>query len=130
MDDHAGIRQGLRVVLSTEPNWLVVAEAADGEQRLTLVLQERPDALILDLQLPRLGGLAVPARIQEQASLTRVVIFSLSGKAHTVVAAHRAGAAASVLKGAEPTELVHALRRALAGERYLCQALCAHTPTW
>ena len=63
-EDHAIVRQGLRTLLAEEQRYQVVAEAADGLTTLALVAEHRPDVVILDLQMPDLGGLEVARRLQ------------------------------------------------------------------
>lgn len=117
-DDHQIVRQGLRAILATVAEFELVGEAADGAQAVRLVEDLRPDVLILDLKMPRLGGLDAARQVARKAPTTRVVVLSMYTDEAYVVEALRAGVSAYVLKGSSFSELVHAVREAVAGRRY------------
>jgi DNA-binding NarL/FixJ family response regulator len=122
-DDHPIVRQGLRSLLENEASCVVVGEAADGLTALELVAQEQPDVVILDLQMPDLGGLEVARRLQGSAPATKVIILSLHGDEPFVQEALRYGVLGYLLKGAATTELTAAVKAAVAGKRFLSAAL-------
>jgi two-component system response regulator NreC len=122
-DDHPIVRQGLRALLEVEPGFLVVGEAADGLQVASLVEQAEPDILVLDLLMPGLGGLDVIREVTRRSPKTRIVVLSMHSSEAFVLQALRNGAAAYVLKDSSTTELVRAVRQALAGRRYLSSRL-------
>jgi DNA-binding NarL/FixJ family response regulator len=122
-DDHAIVRQGLRVLLESEGGCTVVAEAADGLTALALIVELQPDVAILDLQMPDLGGLEVTRRAREHSPQTRVIILSMYDVEPYVLHALRVGAVGYVLKGSATTDVLAALQAVMAGGRYLSAPL-------
>ncbi|MDT8839828.1 response regulator transcription factor [Paraburkholderia fungorum] len=115
IDDHPMIRGAISEVLRASEEFEVIAEAADGEDGLEIVLSENPDLVILDLDLPRLDGLSMIRRIRAHNEKIRILV--LSAKAEHVMAAHTrfAGANGYVGKGREIGELVTAAKTVLFG---------------
>jgi DNA-binding NarL/FixJ family response regulator len=122
-DDHHVIRQGLRTLLEQELGCAVVGEAANGHEALELVARLAPDVLVVDLMMPGITGIEVIRQLQPLALPTRVVVLSMHADELYVREALRAGATAYVLKEAQASEFVAAVRAAAAGERYLSRAL-------
>jgi two-component system, NarL family, response regulator NreC len=122
-DDHPVVRQGMRVVLETQPNMAVVGEADEGATAIRLVEQLQPDVLILDLAMPGLGGVEVAWQVHRRVPQTRIIILSMYADEAYVVQALRNGAVGYVLKGAPPAELVRAVREVTQGYRYLSPPL-------
>lgn len=118
-DDHQVVRQGLRALLEQEPDFAVVAEAADGLQAAELVERLKPNVLVLDLLMPGLGGLGVALRVAKRAPQTRIVVLSMQATEAHVTAALRHGVSAYVIKDSGASELVRAIREACSGRRYL-----------
>lgn len=123
VDDHPMVRSGLRATLNAESDWHVVGEADDGVSGLALTLRLRPDVLVVDLQMPGMNGLEVLRQVRAGTSPTRVIIFSMHAEDTYVHEALEAGAIGYVLKDADALDLVHAIRMALRGERYLSPPL-------
>ena len=124
-DDQRIVRQGLRALLALVPDLSVIGEAADGKAAVRLVERLSPDVLVLDLIVPRPGGLEVARRLAGRSLRTRIVILSTHADEAYVAEAMRAGAAAYVLKDAGVEELTHAIREAAAGRRFLSPHLSA-----
>lgn len=122
-DDHQVVRQGLRALLEAESDFAVVGETGDGLEALQLVERLRPTVLVLDLMLPSLSGLEVARRTRRLSPHTRVVVLSMVGELAYVAEALRGGATAFVLKKSTAKELVLAIRRSVAGDRYLSPPL-------
>ena len=122
-DDHHIVRQGLRTLLEAEDEFAVIGEEADGLKVVDLVERLRPDVLLLDVMMPGLNGLEITRQIVQRGFKTRVVILSMHANETYVLEALRQGAAGYVLKDANPTEMVQAVREVSAGRRYLSRAL-------
>jgi DNA-binding NarL/FixJ family response regulator len=118
-DDHQIVRQGLRAILQTVPEFRLVGEAADGPEAVRLAERAQPEVLVLDLMMPGLNGLEVARQVTRRSPRTRVVILSMHSNEAYVVEALQAGATAYVLKESGADELIHAIREAAAGRRYL-----------
>lgn len=122
-DDHQVIIDGLKALLSGEPDMEVIGQATDGLQVLPKVLDLKPDVLVLDLMMPGLGGLEVARQMKERAPSTKVIVLSMHANDAYVVEALRNGASGYVLKQAEARALVDAIRTVSAGRRYLSPPL-------
>jgi DNA-binding NarL/FixJ family response regulator len=122
-DDHQIVRQGLRAILASVPEFRLAGEAADGQETVRLVERLQPDVLVLDMMMPGLNGLEVTRRILRLSPRTRVVILSMHSHVAYVVEALRAGAAGYVLKESSVEELAQAIRAVVAGKRYLSPAI-------
>ena len=118
-DDHPVVRQGLRLLLEAEPDFVVIGETGDGLAVPALVRELLPDVLVLDLMLPGLGGLEVTRRVHREAPKTQVVILSMHANAAYVAEALESGAAAYVLKKSTAEALATAIRAAAQGHTYL-----------
>lgn len=114
VDDVAAVREALRLLLSEEPSIEVVGEAADGEEALVRAAALHPDLVLLDLEMPRLGGLAAIPRLRAQPHPPQIVAMSMYGADDDArTRALAAGATTYVEKGATLQEVVAALRNAL-----------------
>lgn len=121
-DDHAIVRDGLKALLQSEPDFQVVGEAADGLEAVRLIEKLRPDVAVLDLMMPGLNGLEVTRQVSR---LTHVIILSMHANEAYVIEALRKGAKGYILKDSTSADLVKAIRQVLAGTRYLSQPLSA-----
>ena len=97
-DDHEVVRAGLRALLSEQPNWQVVAEAADGQAAVAQTLQTAPDVAIVDYSLPLLNGVEVTRQIRQRSPDTEVIIFTMHDSNDLIRDLLRAGALGYVLK--------------------------------
>ena len=125
-DDHPIVRQGLRALLEAEADFRVVGEAGDGLEAVALVERVKPDVLVLDLMMPGLAGLEVARQTKQRSPRTRVVILSMHADESYVLEALTAGASAYVLKKSTASDLVKAIRDAIAGRRFLSPPLSDH----
>jgi len=125
-DDHGVVRAGLRLLLDAEPDFEVVAEAADVDAALRAVLGHKPDVLVLDLNMPgEQSSLEALPTVTERSPETHTVILTMQEDPEYARRALRAGALGYVLKEAADAELVEAVRRAAAGATYLNPSLGA-----
>ena len=120
VDDHPVVREGLRALLS-EAGVEVVGEAADGRAALAVVREVRPELAVVDVALPGLSGIELCRRIRRRLPQVQVVLISMFDEPAWRAEAARAGAAAYLLKGMAPAELVEAMRRVVKGERLLSE---------
>jgi len=118
-DDHALVRSGLRRLLETEPGVEVVGEAADGDEAVAGVREERPDVLLLDVVLPGRSGIDILPDLAEAAPETRVLLLSMQDDPAYVRRAFSAGADGYLLKEAADSELVQAIHEVADGRRYV-----------
>ena len=124
-DDQALIRSGIRSLLEAEDDIEVVAEAADGQQAVTLAVEHRPDIALMDIQMPVLDGIEATRQIvaDERLDSVRVVILTNFGLDEYIFRALRAGASGFLLKDTEPAELLQALRVVMRGDALLSPAV-------
>jgi two-component system response regulator NreC len=118
-DDHAVVRSGLRMVLDSEPDFEVVAEASDIEAARRYVRGHHPKVLILDLNMPGGSSLEAIPILRQESPDTQIVVLTMQQEPAFAREALRAGALGYVLKEAADDELVEAVRRAAVGESYL-----------
>jgi DNA-binding NarL/FixJ family response regulator len=118
-DDHRLVRAGLRALLDEMPDIDVVAEASDGVQAVLLAGQHQPDIALLDISMPKLGGLAALRQLSGAAPATRVVMLSMHDDEAHVTEAIRAGAAGYLIKDCAVEELALALHAVARGDCYL-----------
>lgn len=123
VDDHPVVRQGLRQVLESDPEFSVVGEAADGKGALELVVRVQPEVAILDLALPDLNGLEVARRIQQRQPATRILILSMHNNEAYILEAMNKGVLGYVLKESATKDLIYAVKEVAAGRRYLSPPL-------
>lgn len=118
-DDHTVVRSGLRMLLDSESDFEVVAEASDVEGARRYVRGHHPAVLVLDLNMPGGSSLEAIPMIRKDSPETQIVILTMQDEPAFARHALSAGAIGYVLKEAADDELVEAIRRAAAGERYL-----------
>ena len=122
-DDQELVRTGFRVILETEADITVVAEASDGEQAARLTAEHAPDVVVMDVRMPVCNGLEATRRITTSKSAARVLILTTFDLDEYVFEALRAGASGFLLKDAGADELVHAVRVIAAGDALLAPSI-------
>jgi DNA-binding NarL/FixJ family response regulator len=110
VDDQAIVREGLRAMLSLEPDIEIVGEASDGRQALSVVARLRPDIVLMDVRMPDMDGLTALDNLKRADPDTAVIMVSLYDDADYLYRAVSAGAAGYILKEASRAELVRAVR--------------------
>lgn len=116
VDDHAVVRQGLRMFLGTDPDLEVVAEAADGTQALSMAAALLPDVVLMDLLMPVMNGIEATAALRSAHPDIEVIALTSVLEDRSVVAAIKAGAIGYLLKDTEADELCRAIKAAAAGQ--------------
>ena len=123
VDDHAILREGLRLLFKKEGVLQVVGEAENGEQLLAQLPTTPCDVVLLDLHMPGLDGLATTQRLHAEFPDVRVLVLSMVDNERAIGQVLAAGASGYVLKNAGPDEIVVAVRAVAAGKRFLCSEL-------
>jgi DNA-binding NarL/FixJ family response regulator len=118
-DDHEIVRQGLKLVLNAEPDLQVVAESADGEEAVRLVLRDNIELAILDISMPRKTGLQAARELGRLRPELRILILSMYDNEQFLFEALKAGASGYVLKSGADDDIVSACRAAMRGEPFL-----------
>ncbi|PRY64631.1 LuxR family two component transcriptional regulator [Glaciihabitans tibetensis] len=123
-DDQAIVRAGVAVIAGAEPDMIVVGEASDGIEAVRMARALRPDVVCMDIRMPNMDGIAATREIVADSALsTEVLIVTTFDLDDDIFAALEAGAAGFLLKGAEETILLGAIRSVAAGEGTLDQQL-------
>ncbi len=128
VDDHAVVRAGFRMLLSTEAGIDVIAEAERGEAACHLYLEQQPDVMVLDLSMPGIGGLESIRRICNRDSTAKILVFSVHDEMVYVDRAMKAGAKGYITKNSAPGILVTAIQKIAQGEIYIEQGLMKNLP--
>jgi two-component system response regulator NreC len=118
-DDHVIVRDGVRMVLESEPDISVVAEAGTAEDATRYVLGHKPSILVLDLNMPGESSLEAIPKVLEVSPDTKVVVLTMQSEPAFARRALQSGASGYVVKHAAATELVEAIRTALDGDTYI-----------
>jgi DNA-binding NarL/FixJ family response regulator len=118
-DDHRLVRSGLRRLLETQTDMEVVGEAGDSEETVRLAQQLRPDVVLMDIAMPKGGGLEATRRIAEAGLPTRVLVLTAHAEEQYLLPVIRAGGAGYLLKSAADEELLDAIRAVYRGDAYL-----------
>ena len=117
-DDHGIVREGLRRLLESEPDIRVCAEATDGREALELAEEHRPDLVILDITMPRLGGLETLERLRAKHPGLKVILLSMHGDPTFIESAVALGVDGYILKDGRGSEVIAAVRAVLKGGSY------------
>jgi len=115
-DDHAVVRQGLRMFLGSDPELEIIGEARDGAEAVTLARELRPDVVLMDLLMPVMDGISAIAAIRREVPDTEIVALTSVLEDAAVVDAVRAGAIGYLLKDTDSHELCRAIKAAAAGQ--------------
>ena len=124
-DDHPLFRDGLRTVLAATDDLLLVAEAGDGEEAVRLAVTEQIDVALFDVHMPGVNGIEAAARVAAQAPGVRVLMLTMFQDDTSIFAALRAGARGYVLKDADRTDLLRAVRAVGSGEAIFSPTIAA-----
>lgn len=122
-DDHAIIREGLRVMLGNQPDMEVVGVAANGREAIRLVDEKEPDVAVIDISMPELNGIEAIQQILPRYPQMKVVVLSIHETKPYVHRALKAGARGYLIKETAGLEVVDAVRAVYRGERYLSQRI-------
>jgi two-component system NarL family response regulator len=124
-DDQAMARMGLAALLGTEDDIELVGEAHDGEQAIALVADLVPDLVLMDVRMPKLGGIEAARRINAEQPATKIVMLTNSDEEEDVFEAIKAGASGYLLKDIDPGEVPPAIRQIQEGHSLLSPAIAS-----
>jgi len=119
VDDHAVLREGLRALLNSEPDMHVIGGARDGREALGMVDSLKPDVVVTDISMPNLNGIETVRQLRHTHPNLKLIILSMHATHAYVTEALQAGANGYVVKQADATEVVNAIRAVIAGGAYL-----------
>ena len=117
-DDHTVMRRGLRLLLENQPEFIVVAEAADGRQAVDQAEATQPDVAVLDIGMPNLSGIEAAQRITAALPHTSIVILSMHSDEGYVLRALKAGAKGYLLKDSPEGDLIEAIKAVNQGKTF------------
>lgn len=119
VDDHAVVREGLRAYLDTQPDFVVVAEAATGEEVVTKAMEYLPDVVLMDLVMSGMGGVEATRKVKDITPRTQIIVLTSYHQDEFIFPALQAGAISYVLKDVAMEDLSEAIRKAARGEAVL-----------
>ncbi|WSQ06659.1 response regulator transcription factor [Streptomyces sp. NBC_01231] len=125
VDDEQLVRMALRLVIDGEPDLTVVAEAADGDAAITVVDEQRPDVVLMDVRMPGRDGLSTTRELLTRPAPPRVLMLTTFDSDDLVLGALRAGALGFVLKDTQPSQILDAVRTVADGKSVLSPAATA-----
>lgn len=118
-DDHAAVREALAVLVNSQPDMQVIAQAGNGDEAVERAREARPDVAVLDLSMPAMSGLEVTTVLRDALPATRILMLTRHGEYHHVQELLRAGANGYVLKQSSSQELLQAIRVVASGKSFL-----------
>ena len=118
-EDYTILREGLRALISSNPEFDVVAEAGDGHEAIQCVEKHKPHLILLDLSMPRMNGMDAIREIRRRVPETKILVLTVHKAEEYILATLKAGANGYVLKDASHHELMMALTNVLGGRRYI-----------
>jgi NarL family two-component system response regulator LiaR len=124
-DDHAVVREGLRVMLATQPDFELVGEANDGLQAVSKVRVLKPDVILLDMVMPHMDGLEAIVEIRKDWPDAKIIVLTTFSDDEKVFSAIRNGALGYLLKESSPQELLQAIHSVARGEGFLSPSIAS-----
>jgi DNA-binding NarL/FixJ family response regulator len=122
-DDHAVLREGLKLLLESQEDIKVIGDAANGREAVRQTIKLRPDVIIMDISMPELNGIEATNQILEACSSTRIIILSMHDASEHILRALKAGARGYLLKESAGKEIIQAVRAVYGGSRYLSRKI-------
>lgn len=126
IDDHPLMRQGIRQILELEDNFVIVGEASNGTDGISIALDTNPDLIILDLNMKGISGLDTLRALRKHGIDSRIVVLTVSDEQSDVFALMDAGVDGYLLKDSDTAELVENIRNAAQGETVLSESVKQH----
>jgi len=124
-EDHTILREGLRALLSSDPDLEIVGEAEDGQEAIRCVEKLKPGLVLMDLSMPRMNGMDAIREIKKRSPDTRILVLTVHKEDEYIVATLQAGANGYVLKDSTHTELKIAIKNVFDGKFYISPGISA-----
>jgi DNA-binding NarL/FixJ family response regulator len=125
VDDHALLREGVAVLVGNQLDMELVGEACDGQEAVELFRKHRPDVTLMDLQMPKMGGIDAISAIRGEFPEARIIVLTTYTGDAQVMRAMKAGARAYLLKGLLRKELIETIRAVHAGQKRMAQEIAS-----
>src|SRR5262249_28330348 len=122
-DDHTVVRKGLRLLLESQPEFQVIADAANGREAVSMAEEHRPDVVVMDVAMPTLNGIEAARQISARLPQTAVVFLSMHADEGYVLRALKAGARAYLLKDSAEQDLINAVKAVRDGKAFFSPAI-------
>ena len=123
VDDHDLVRTGIKRLLEDHPDIKIVGEATSGEQALELVTENDPDVVLMDINMPGIGGLEATRKLLQRKSKLKIIVVTMHEDELFAQRLLKAGAMGYLTKGAKVDEILQALQAVMANQRYLCSSI-------
>ena len=118
-EDHTILREGLRSLLSSSPNFEIIGEAGDGREAIRQVKKFKPELILTDLSMPRMNGMEAIKEIKRESPATKILVLTVHRAEEYILATFRAGADGYLLKDSTHSELLMAVKKVLSGTHYI-----------
>ena len=118
-EDHTILREGLRSLLSSDPNFEIIGEAEDGREAIRCVEKFKPDLILMDLSMPRMNGMEAISEIKKRFKETKILVLTVHKTEEYILATLKAGADGYILKDSTHAELKMAVKNVLSGKQYI-----------
>ena len=119
VDDHELVRSGIRLILERVAGFVVVAEVKSGEDAIRYCRKDAPDIVLMDVNMPGIGGLEATKQIVRMSENTRVICLSMHAENPIPAKVMQMGASGFITKDAEPEEMIRAVHKVVAGQKYV-----------
>ncbi len=126
-DDHAVLRAGLRMLINTQPDMVVIAEAADGNEAVRRATETKPDVVVMDITMPAMGGIQAIEQIRRALPETQVLVLTMHDDTGYLRSALAAGASGYVVKKSADSELISAINAVHRGQMFVDLASSSQT---
>ena len=123
VDDHDLVRTGIKRLLEDHPDIKIVGEATSGEQALELVTENDPDVVLMDINMPGIGGLEATRKLLQRKPKLKIIVVTMHEDELFAQRLLKAGAMGYLTKGAKVDEILQALQAVIANQRYLCPSI-------
>lgn len=122
-DDHTVVRKGLRLLLESQPDFQVIADAANGRETVALATRYTPDVVVMDVAMPELNGIEAARQISAKLPHTAIVFLSMHSDEGYVLKALKSGARAYLLKDSAENDLINAVKAVREGKAFFSPAI-------